>query len=303
MISCRQCHWQVGLALVFALLWCTACEKTEFLAGMFSADLRLENTSDSDLLVTPLGRHQNYHLSLCLLPVFSDETRNYYSPYNRQLEIKAHSSRVVTFNYDDVQFSGIVLVTAKTGARSIVVYEDDLARCDCCGCPLRERYYVDAVSTGAETLRRLAGLDIDDLFEWFGQNKLKDRLLVSNMVPDYHPIRYENQPKVVSSLPGTGASEVAPETTAVLVAFDQDMMTTIPVHWWISLPGPYGGFEMREGARWVDPRTCELSVSLEAKKEYRVDINRPGFWEFRNTRDVPASTRVLVFETTSAQTR
>lgn len=288
--------------LVLVGLGCVSCRKYEGMSG-FPAELRLVNTCNSDLVVTPIGSNENRHACLCLLPVFQGKGTGYYSLSNRKFELKAHSERSVWFDYDDVQFAGIILVESVKGSRSVMVYEDDLSRTDCCRGPSRERYPIDLSSTGPQELRSLGGLDMDDLFEWFNRSAIKDALLVSNMAVTYRPVHYANRPNVVRAVPGDRVTDVDPGTTEIVVSFDQDMMTTIPAHWWLYSSAPQEGDRMCTGTRWTDSRTCMLSVTLGWKWKYEVELNRPGFWEFRSLNDVPSDTQVWSFETTMPQPR
>jgi RNA polymerase sigma-70 factor (ECF subfamily) len=103
-------------------------------------------------------------------------------------------------------------------------------------------------------------------------------------------------PRVVNTIPASGATEVSVQTREIVVVFDQDML---PGFSWIA--GPH--FPKADGAPvWRDKRTCVLPVKLERGKFYRIGINssEDKFQNFTNEHGRPAFPSVLTFVTEGA---
>jgi hypothetical protein len=104
-------------------------------------------------------------------------------------------------------------------------------------------------------------------------------------------------PRIVSTTPALGASDVDPGLKEITVTFDRDMG---PGFSWTG-----GGPEYppnREGQKpfWRERRTCVLPVQLEAGKSYRVGINSPSHQNFRSAAGVPAPPSAIYFTTRGA---
>jgi hypothetical protein len=102
------------------------------------------------------------------------------------------------------------------------------------------------------------------------------------------------KPRIVSTSPADGATDVDPGTKEITVTFDQDMGGGMS---WTG-----GGPELPNspaGARahWQDKRTCVLPVTLEAGHHYRVGINSPSFRNFRSAAGEPAQPSSINFTT------
>lgn len=100
-------------------------------------------------------------------------------------------------------------------------------------------------------------------------------------------------PKVVSTIPAAGASNVDPNLKELRVTFDKEMDTRL-----YSWTGGGPDFpKVTARARWVDNHTCALPVALEPGKPYRVGINAPSFRNFRSAVGIPAIITELRFQT------
>ncbi len=103
------------------------------------------------------------------------------------------------------------------------------------------------------------------------------------------------EPRIVSSTPANGASDVDPALDSIQVTFDQDMA---------------GGFSWTGGGpnypqvtdkpHWIDKRTCALPVKLEGARLYRVGINSKSHKNFKSEAGVPVASRVIAFTTRGA---
>jgi hypothetical protein len=107
----------------------------------------------------------------------------------------------------------------------------------------------------------------------------------------------QGPPRIVSTSPAIGASDVSPALTEITVTFDQDMGGGMS---WTG-----GGPEFPEspsGAKafWRDSRTCVLPVKLEGGHSYRVGINAPSYRNFRSAAGVPAPASAITFSTKGA---
>lgn len=103
-------------------------------------------------------------------------------------------------------------------------------------------------------------------------------------------------PRLVSTVPTNGATEVDPASiTALRVTFDRDMAGGF------SWTGGPPLFPPTNGSpKWLDTRTCELPVALEAGKLYRVGINSKSHRNFKSVSGVPARPTVIAFTTKGA---
>lgn len=102
-------------------------------------------------------------------------------------------------------------------------------------------------------------------------------------------------PRIVSTTPAIGATDVDPSTGEITVTFDRDMRGGMswtgggPVH-----PN------VTATPKWRDARTCVLPVKLEAGKYYRVGINSTSRQNFRSAAGYPAQPSAIYFTTMGA---
>ncbi len=111
------------------------------------------------------------------------------------------------------------------------------------------------------------------------------------------PSNPSGPPRILSSSPHTGDTEVDPGLQEVRITFDRDMDTG-----GYSFTGGGPEFPGREdqSPRWRDPRTCVLPVKLEAALYYRVGINAPSFRSFRSATGVAVIPTAIHFTTKGA---
>src|SRR5581483_1530247 len=104
-------------------------------------------------------------------------------------------------------------------------------------------------------------------------------------------------PRILSSTPRTGDTEVDTGLQQVTVTFDRDMDTG-----GYSWTGGGPEFPGREDQRpqWRDKRTCVLPVKLEAAHYYRVGINAPSFQNFRSATGMAVIPTAIQFTTKGA---
>lgn len=101
-------------------------------------------------------------------------------------------------------------------------------------------------------------------------------------------------PKVTSTIPETGATDVDPKLTELRVEFDQDMA-----------PGSYsfvksdlGSFpEVTGQPCWETPRVCVLPVKLQPCRTYWLGLNTGQFKSFMNNSGAAAGEYILKFTT------
>lgn len=104
-------------------------------------------------------------------------------------------------------------------------------------------------------------------------------------------------PRIVSTSPAAGATNVDPATTEIAVTFDRDMQRGFS--WTGGGPAFPPGVEGRKPA-WRDARTAVLPVALEAGHYYRVGINSKSHRNFRSAEGIPALPTVIYFTTEGA---
>ena len=102
-------------------------------------------------------------------------------------------------------------------------------------------------------------------------------------------------PRITSTTPPTGGTEVDPATTEIIVAFDQDMAGGFS---WTGGGPDYP--ELTGGPAWRDARTCVLPVKLEPGRYYRVGINSKSHRNFRGKNGVPTPPSAIYFTTAGA---
>ncbi len=104
-------------------------------------------------------------------------------------------------------------------------------------------------------------------------------------------------PKILSTSPAVGETDVDPALAEITVTFDRDMAGGFS---WTGggpdfPPSPEG-----QRASWRDKRTCALPVKLEAAHYYRVGINSMSYRGFRSEGGVPADPSAIYFTTQGA---
>jgi len=102
-------------------------------------------------------------------------------------------------------------------------------------------------------------------------------------------------PKVVKTIPMIGAKEVDPAATEIRVVFDRPMQKGF------SWTGGGDVFpEIVGKPKWVDSKTCVLTVKLVPSKYYRLGINSSSFKNFRGENGQAAELNAIYFVTKGA---
>lgn len=102
-------------------------------------------------------------------------------------------------------------------------------------------------------------------------------------------------PKVVKTVPAIGAKDVDPAAAEIRVTFDKPMQSGF------SWTGGGEAFpEIVGKPKWIDDKTCVLTVKLEAAKYYRVGINASSFKNFAGKNGKGAELNVIHFTTKGA---
>jgi RNA polymerase sigma-70 factor (ECF subfamily) len=104
-------------------------------------------------------------------------------------------------------------------------------------------------------------------------------------------------PRIVSTDPKVGETDVDPSLKEIRITFDKDMGTGFS---WTGGPPDFPPTPDGQQAKWSDKRTCVLPVKLEAARYYRVGINSTSFHNFRSADGVPANPSALYFTTRGA---
>jgi hypothetical protein len=101
-------------------------------------------------------------------------------------------------------------------------------------------------------------------------------------------------PKIISSKPENGATDVDPGLTEITVTFDQDMEGGMS---WTGGGPEYPRSPEGAKAEWRGKRTCVFPVKLESGHHYRVGINSPSFRNFRSAGGESAEPASISFTT------
>lgn len=102
-------------------------------------------------------------------------------------------------------------------------------------------------------------------------------------------------PKIVSTIPAIGATDVDPATIEMSLTFSQKMGGGM------SWTGGGDAFpKITDRPRWEEGKTCIAPIKLEAAKFYRVGVNASSFQNFQGTNGRPSEFNVLYFVTKGA---
>jgi hypothetical protein len=104
-------------------------------------------------------------------------------------------------------------------------------------------------------------------------------------------------PKVVSTIPATGETEVDPALVEITVTFDRDMGGGMS---WTGGGPNFPAIPEGKRGNWRDKRTCVLPVQLKPAWIYRVGINAPSFKNFRSAEGIPVEPTAIFFTTLGA---
>ena len=104
-------------------------------------------------------------------------------------------------------------------------------------------------------------------------------------------------PRVVAAEPSAGERGVPAGTGAIRLTFDEEMAEG----WsWTGAEEFFPPLQEGAGPRWIDRKTVELPVRLEAGKFYRVGINEGGRGRFRSAAGRAAAPAAVWFATEGA---
>lgn len=107
----------------------------------------------------------------------------------------------------------------------------------------------------------------------------------------------QGAPRIVSTSPKNGATDVDPGLAEITVTFDQDME---PGMSWTGGGPQFPVIPSGKQAAWRDKRTCVLPVKLVGGHRYRVGINAPSYRNFRSASGVEVTPTAILFTTTGA---
>jgi beta-lactamase regulating signal transducer with metallopeptidase domain len=104
-------------------------------------------------------------------------------------------------------------------------------------------------------------------------------------------------PRIVSTSPKVGATDVDPDLAEISVTFDRDMAGGFS---WTGGGSDYPASPEGTKAKWRNARTCVLPVNLQSGRYYRVGINSTSFQNFRSVEGVAAQPSAIYFTTKGA---
>ena len=104
-------------------------------------------------------------------------------------------------------------------------------------------------------------------------------------------------PRILSTFPEVGATNVSLAVTQLEVTFDQDMGGGMS---WTGGEPEFPASPGRQEAHWRDLRTCVLPVKLEAGRYYRVGINSLSYRNFRSVAGASVTPSAICFTTEGA---
>jgi hypothetical protein len=107
----------------------------------------------------------------------------------------------------------------------------------------------------------------------------------------------EGPPRIISTSPKIGETDVSPSLAEITVTFDRDMGQGFS---WTGGGPDYPPILEGQKPKWRDKRTCVLPVKLVAAHYYRVGINSTSFQNFRSQEGEPARPSAIYFTTQGA---
>ena len=110
-------------------------------------------------------------------------------------------------------------------------------------------------------------------------------------------VQLTGPPKIISTTPAVGATDVDPAIGEITVTFDRDMGSGFS---WTGGGEKYPPSDKRKKAHWKDTRTAVFPVKLEEGHYYRVGINSQIYKNFRSAAGVPALPSAIYFTTRGA---
>jgi len=103
-------------------------------------------------------------------------------------------------------------------------------------------------------------------------------------------------PQIIESIPAAGTTDVDPKLTEIRVTFDRDMSEGMS---WTG-GGPEFPGDASSVAKWIDKRTCVLSVKLKKAAYYRVGINSKSHQNFKAEDGIATPPTAIFFTTKGA---
>jgi hypothetical protein len=107
----------------------------------------------------------------------------------------------------------------------------------------------------------------------------------------------QEPPRIVSTSPRVGETEVDPKIAEITVTFDRDMSEGFS---WTGGGSEYPPSPEGAKARWVDKRTCVFPVKLELGRYYNIGINSVSYQNFKSAEGVPVAPSAIYFTTKGA---
>lgn len=107
----------------------------------------------------------------------------------------------------------------------------------------------------------------------------------------------QGPPRIVSTNPKIGETDVKADLNEITVTFDRDMQ---PGFSWTGGPPDFPPGTEGKKPVWLNKRTCVLPVKLEAAHYYRVGINSASFQSFRSADGLAAPPSAIYFTTVGA---
>lgn len=111
------------------------------------------------------------------------------------------------------------------------------------------------------------------------------------------PSTSQGAPRILSTIPKVGETEVDPALNEISITFDRDMSGGFS---WTGGPPDFPPSPEGQKAKWKDKRTCVLPVRLEAARYYRVGINSTSFRNFKSAEGEPVRPSAIYFTTKGA---
>lgn len=131
----------------------------------FPAHLNVRNSTDRVIYITPIG--VNSRGEFHLLPVLKKKKEDYvHTRKKTDFKILSSTTITITFDHDDVQFSGIILVSDHKRMKGVIITKD-MKRGKCCYPPIEDLYVI------TEDMLKDSEKRIDEFRDLFDKFKIK----------------------------------------------------------------------------------------------------------------------------------
>jgi hypothetical protein len=98
-------------------------------------------------------------------------------------------------------------------------------------------------------------------------------------------------PKIVKTIPAFGDKQVDPNTTEIILEFDQDMAGGCSIIKCSNMP------VIKGDPKWITKRKLSIQIELNSNRKFQLIFNNEHFCNFKNEARIPMKQSILKFHT------